>query len=133
MLVVGPAGDVNDDGLQDVVIGSAEADLPGTIDAGKVYIVYGSPVPRSGEIRLSDIGHTVPGLVVQGVAVGDRLGQSVGGGFDLNGDGIDDALVGAPFADAPEDAGKAYVISPVAPRKCRTCAARTCDPAEAEW
>jgi hypothetical protein len=41
----------------------------------------------------------------------------VGGGIDINGDGIADALVGAPYADTlvstPDDAGETYVVSPV--------------------
>ena len=81
--------------------------------------MFGSPAPEAGERLLSDVGETVPGLVVEGYEAGDALGSSVGGGFDVNADGVDDALVGAPFADSlaatPTDAGESYVISPVAP------------------
>ena len=118
-LVVGGAGDANDDGVDDYVIGAPAAELPGKTGAGKAYVVFGSPAPEAGERLLSDVGETVPGLVVEGYEAGDALGSSVGGGFDVNADGVDDALVGAPFADSlaatPTDAGESYVISPVAP------------------
>jgi hypothetical protein len=124
-LNVGPAGDVNDDGIDDFIVGAPGADPGGRIDAGKAYIVYGQPAAFGDEVLLSEVGVTVAGLSVSGAEgvdgaePGDGLGSAVSGGFDLTGDGVDDALVGAPFADAmasiPTDAGQAYVISPVAP------------------
>jgi hypothetical protein len=125
-LTVGPAGDVNDDGIDDFIIGAAGADPDGRIDAGKAYIVYGRPVAFGDEVLLSEVGVTVAGLALagaegmNGAEPGDGLGGAVSGGFDLTGDGVDDALVGAQFADAQvpvllQDAGQAYVISPVAP------------------
>ncbi len=119
-LAVGPGGDVNADGVEDVVIGAAGADSPGKTDAGKAYIVYGNPVRGPSVVLLSDVGVGEPGLVVEGRDPADGLGQSVGGGFDLNADGIDDALAGAPFADplavpVVDARGESYVISPVAP------------------
>jgi len=118
-LVVGGAGDVNADGVEDLVIGAPEADVPGKDDAGKAYIIYGSRTLPQGEVLLSDVGATVAGLVVVGAEGGDRLGSAVGGGMDVNADGVADALVGAPFADTdpntPVDAGETYVLSPVVP------------------
>ncbi len=118
-LSVGAAGDVNNDGIQDFIIGAPLADPGGSADAGKAYIVYGGRNFPPGETLLSDVGTSVSGFTVQGAAAGDQLGRSVGGGFDVNGDGISDALVGAPYADTlvstPDDAGESYVISPVSP------------------
>ncbi len=122
-LTVGAAGDLNRDGIDDFIIGSPLADGAAGIDAGRAYIVLGSPAPVAGDRYLEDIGETVDGFVVEGAQAGDRLGASVSGGFDLNGDGADDALVGAPFADTdpatPANAGEAYVISPVRPGEVR--------------
>jgi Tol biopolymer transport system component len=119
-LNVGGAGDVNHDGYDDLVIGAPEADVSGKIDAGKAYIVFGSPSPAASEIHLSDVGHTTPGITLSGLEAGDALGTSVGGGGgDVNGDFISDAIVGAPYADSrpatPQNAGETYVISPLAP------------------
>jgi hypothetical protein len=116
-LSVGTAGDVNGDGLDDLIIGAGGVDLPGKADAGKAYILFGTPFRPQGQMLLSDIGGGSPGVAVEGVEAGDDLGRSVGGRFDVNGDGIDDALVGAPLADSlagtPANAGEAYVISPL--------------------
>jgi Tol biopolymer transport system component len=118
-LEVGGAGDINNDGIDDYLIGAPSADLPGKAGAGKAYVVYGSQVSEEGEQWLSDVGGTLAGLVVQGYEAGDELGHSVSGGFDVNADGVDDALVGAPYADSlpatPSNAGESYVISPVKP------------------
>ena len=118
-LVVGGAGDVNNDGFEDYVVGAPAADLPSLPGAGKAYVIYGGPVQEPGEHWLSDVGGTEAGLVVEGHEAGDHCGQSVDGGFDVNADGVDDALVGAPFADSlpttPTDAGESYVISPLKP------------------
>jgi hypothetical protein len=118
-VAVGAAGDVNHDGVGDFILGAPGVDAPGEPDAGAAYLVYGSRFPRSRETLLSDIGVTVPGLAIAGSDGGDQTGRSVGGGSDFNGDGIADALVGAPFADVaattPTDGGETYVISPVTP------------------
>jgi hypothetical protein len=120
-LTVGPAGDINHDGVEDFIIGSPEADGPAGQDAGKAYIVLGSPAPGGVERPLSAIGETLPGIVIDGAEAGDNLGSSVGGGFDLNADGVDDGLIGAPFADtgagAAQDSGETYVVSPIQPEE----------------
>jgi hypothetical protein len=55
------------------------------------------------------------GLVVDGVAAGDRAGYSVAGIGDFNGDGIADFAIGARAADnAGYDVGSAYIVFGVA-------------------
>jgi hypothetical protein len=119
-LVVAPGGDVNNDGVEDLVIGEPTADPGGLTDAGVVYIVLGNPaLTGREEVVLEEIGTTEAGFQVEGAEMGDMLGSGVSGDFDLNGDGIDDIVAGAPFADSqpgtPENAGESYIISPVAP------------------
>ena len=54
------------------------------------------------------------GFVLQGERAGDQSGRSVASAGDVNGDGFDDLIVGAPSADGPADgrttAGDSYVI-----------------------
>jgi hypothetical protein len=118
-LTVGPAGDVNGDGIDDLVVGAAGADPGGRTDAGKAYVVYGRPAPLGDEVLLSEVGVTVAGITVEGAEPGDGLGAAASGAADVTGDGVADLLLGAPLADEgatlPTDTGQAYVISPVSP------------------
>ena len=106
---VSVAGDVNGDGLDDLIVGADDNDDGGT-NAGEVYVIYGSANP-------SDITGTVldalgtRGFTIQGGAAGDRLGGSVSGGGDVNGDGLADLIIGASQNDdGGNNAGAAYVI-----------------------
>ena len=117
-LAVAAAGDVDGDGFDDLLVGAPAASPGGLAGAGSAYLVRGAPLPRGPVLELSSVGATIPGLVVDGREAGDALGTALGGGFDVNGDGIDDALLGAPYADGsgtPPDAGEAYVLSPLGP------------------
>ncbi len=84
------AGDVNGDGIPDVVGGA-----PG---GNYVQVHHG----RTGEVLIR----------FDGAQEGEALGQKVSDLGDLNGDGFDDVMGGAPSNDlAGEDAGAVYVIS----------------------
>jgi hypothetical protein len=90
------AGDVNGDGYDDVIAG---ADYAGTDHEGRAYIYYGG----AGMDNIADV--TLAGAVNQ-----DSFGSSVSGAGDVNGDGYDDVLVGAPYNRAGgNDAGRAYI------------------------
>lgn len=92
--VVRPAGDVNGDGLADLMIGAAAADPQGRIDAGVVYVVFGSPdLLTVGNLDLTILDGS-NGFVIEGAQAGDGAGRAFSSAGDLNGDGYDDLILG---------------------------------------
>src|SRR5690606_41755456 len=66
---------------------------------------HSSPTRRSSDLSPTD------GFIIQGDVAGDQLGYSVSSAGDVNGDGIDDIIVGARQGDdGGSNAGEAYVI-----------------------
>ncbi len=108
---VASAGDVNGDGIDDLLIGALYADGTGGADAGETYVVFGRTTGFGNVLDLSSLnGQT--GFVIGGVAAGDFSGQSVSAAGDVNGDGFDDLIIGAPLADPSGrvNAGSSYVL-----------------------
>jgi len=94
---VSTAGDMNGDEFDDLIIGAPAAD--GSVDnSGVSYVVYGKA--DSGAVDLSAIAEGVGGFVINGTSGGDGFGTSVSAAGDVNGDGFDDLIVGAPHADS---------------------------------
>jgi len=94
---VAGAGDVNGDGFDDVIVGVPGAYGSGT--NGQALIILGSALGPS----------TTPATVLEGTWPEGRFGQTVAGAGDVNGDGYDDVLVGAPWYFNPQDYGAAYL------------------------
>ena len=107
---VSAAGDVNGDGVDDLLIGAHRADPNGDY-SGASYVVFGtSGVGSSGRLELSSLDGS-SGFVLNGVTGGDRSGVSVSAAGDLNGDGVDDLLIGAAGADSNgNSSGASYVV-----------------------
>ncbi|MFH1885077.1 MAG: choice-of-anchor R domain-containing protein [Pseudomonadota bacterium] len=101
-------GDFNGDGADDLLLGAPYADGNGA-SAGEAYVVYGSTTLAAS----IDIGSSQEDVTIDGVEAGDELGAAVAAG-DLNGDGLDEILLGAPKADGPANgragAGEAYIF-----------------------
>ncbi len=108
--IVSNAGDVNGDGLDDLIVGAHEADSNGKTDSGKSYVIFGKI--DSTTINLSAIASGTGGFVINGEHTLDSSGDSVSNAGDVNGDGLDDLIVGAYTADSSggKNAGKSYVI-----------------------
>ena len=92
---VSGAGDVNGDGLDDVIVG---ASLARDIRAGESYVVFGKDIGFSATIDLGTLDGT-NGFAIKGIDSGDHTGRGVSGAGDVNGDGIDDVIIGAYGAD----------------------------------
>ena len=105
---VSGAGDVNGDGVDDVIVGAANADPDDTSEAGESYVVFGKA--DSASIDLGALGSG--GFRIDGIDADDKAGFSVSGAGDVNGDGLDDVIVGAIGADPDDDslAGESYVV-----------------------
>ncbi|MDB6152650.1 MAG: Ca2+-binding protein toxin-related, partial [Chthoniobacteraceae bacterium] len=106
-------GDFNGDGLADIVIGAREADPSAHIDAGQSYVVFGKKT-GFGTVELASLDGTNGGFALDGANSSDHLGHSVSGAGDVNGDGFDDLIVGAPAATSTYEgavqAGVSYVV-----------------------
>ena len=101
---VGNAGDVNDDGIADIIVGASGANG----GAGVVYVIYGSGASFPAQIDAGLLNGT-NGFAIPGLAAGDGLGWSVSPAGDVNNDNVDDIIVGANNAGAGNE-GAAYVV-----------------------
>ncbi|UFP95687.1 FG-GAP-like repeat-containing protein [Gloeobacter morelensis] len=109
---VSGAGDVNGDGLDDVIVGADSASPDGLNIAGRSYVVFGKRNNRPVELADIESGTSPRGFVINGSTANDNSGRSVSGAGDVNGDGLDDVIVGASGADPAGryDAGRSYVV-----------------------
>lgn len=106
---VSNAGDLNGDGIDDLVIGATNTDTNG-IDSGSSYVLFGSSTGFPNTISASNV-HIYGGFTVNGLSAGDSLGSSVGYAGDVNADGIDDVIVGAENDDPIGiNSGASFVI-----------------------
>jgi alpha-tubulin suppressor-like RCC1 family protein len=117
--VAGVTGDVNGDGVVDVLLRASSADGPadGRSAAGEAYVIYGrkSPATFPALMDLAVQGSAGADLTIYGATAGDALtnGGALTSG-DVNGDGTTDLLLGAHNADGPANArtsaGESYVV-----------------------
>lgn len=101
------AGDVNGDGVSDLIIGALNSGTEGKPDAGKAYVIFGNKGLI--EFNLSKIDGR-NGFVVNGGATNSELGADVNAAGDVNGDGIADIIVGSHQGVHNYNAAEGYVI-----------------------
>jgi hypothetical protein len=104
------AGDVDGDGRSDLLIGTIW-DSEAGFHAGKAWLVRGSAVAAGGSFSLADSFAAFVGQNIFGphpTLMHDQSGESVASAGDVDGDGFDDLIVGAP--DAADGAGRAYLV-----------------------
>ncbi|MDP2128878.1 MAG: hypothetical protein Q8K97_16040, partial [Pseudohongiella sp.] len=117
---VSNAGDVNGDGVDDLIIGapylevSDPAGIGSTDLIGGAFIVYGSKAPLPASLELMSMSAT-QGTKITGVYASgqDRTGGVVAGGGDVNGDGYDDVIIGVMQPTSPiipDQPARAYLV-----------------------
>jgi FG-GAP repeat protein len=106
---VASAGDVNGDGFDDVIVGAPFADPHGS-NSGASYVVFGKVAGFAANINLSSLDGN-NGFKLSGEAVNDYSGRSVASAGGVNGDGFDDLIIDAPYADQyGYNSGASYLV-----------------------
>ena len=103
---VSAAGDVNGDGYDDLVIGAIGVNIGGN-GSGAAYVVFGHEGGFDPVIDLSHLSGT-DGFALVGGDPGQETGRRVSSAGDINADGFDDLIIGAPGTGATT--GAAYVV-----------------------
>ena len=98
-------GDINGDGLADLVIG-----CEGDNQTGQVYVVFGRTSQST--VQLSSVANGTGGFVIRGQSSGNQAGSTVAGVGDVNGDGVADILIGAPgvLDNDNNNIGRSYLV-----------------------
>lgn len=107
---VSSAGDINGDGFDDIIIGAPSADPNGQEDSGESYVVFGKSGGFDASLNLSALnGNNGFKINSSDHDLRDLSGSSVSSAGDVNGDGFDDIIIGAPGV-APYGTGESYVV-----------------------
>ncbi|MDB6174102.1 MAG: hypothetical protein JWL59_3413 [Chthoniobacteraceae bacterium] len=102
-------GDINGDGFEDLLISSTSADY-----MGSVYVVFGKPTGFAAQLDASSLNGGA-GFKIRGETRSGSFGvgapRVVSSARDMNGDGFDDIVIGAPSSQFNGNfSGAAYVV-----------------------
>lgn len=116
-------GNVNGDARDDLIISARLATPSGRERAGVVYVFYGNNLAAKNVYQLTQPAGTYGETRILGDQAFDVTGQSVACG-DINGDGVDDMIIGAAGADASggSETGAVFVIHGIRNGKVGTAA-----------
>ncbi|MBN2445542.1 MAG: FG-GAP repeat protein [Phycisphaerae bacterium] len=113
------AGDVNGDGVDDLLLCASSADFSGVVDRGVAYLIYGGATFFSSPTRDLSASGSWDMRFIGPAAYGDMGGGSAFGGLDahaatigdINGDTLGDVILGVHLMDGgPSQAGRVYVV-----------------------
>jgi hypothetical protein len=92
-------GDLDGDGLSDILLGAPAYDPSAVSAAGAAYLIRGT-TSLAGTMTVGDGSSGDEAAAFVGDSTGEWVGYSVDASGDTNGDGINDAIVSAPAADS---------------------------------
>lgn len=106
---VASAGDLNGDGINDIIISAPNAYYGDDRLAGEAYIIFGDE-SHEGVINIGDPTDTTNSIKVIGGTIDSRTGSTVNPAGDLNADGMDDVMIGAAKFGGIYSGSRGHVI-----------------------
>jgi len=109
-------GDFNGDGVDDIAVGAPGIGRASNVSSGSAFVIYGQAVADVPDLDLANLPTTAAGrgLRIKG-GPRDGLGENLAAAGDFNGDGLEDLVLGAPYASngglyGQDSDGGAYVV-----------------------